>query len=397
MLALIFFVSLLNYIDRQVIYAVFPLIKKDLMLTDSQLGFLASSFMIIYMCFAPLIAFFGDRFFRPRIIGMSAVFWSFATMLTGVSKNYGQMLMARALVGVGEAGYGSVSPSYLAEWFSPDVRAKVMSFYALAIPLGSALGYLLGGTLGEEFGWRRAFFIVALPGMLLGVAAFFLRETPVKTESAEKIPFSEYRKLLSNKTYLLICFSQAMATFAVGGLAAWMPSFFVRNYGVSVGKAGLIFGAVTVAAGILGSLTGGFLGDYLKKKTPRGYFVLAYFSFFLAVPFGLFAVLARDINTAVFLFFIAEYFVFVHSGPYHAAIIEVTGINMRSMAFALDIFIIHAFGDAVSPALVGIVSDNFGLNLAVFSCVLMIVPAALLSVAAGSRYEKDFVFRESKT
>ena len=388
---LIFFISLFNYIDRQVLYAVFPLVKKELLLSDTQLGLLASSFMIVYMCFAPLVGWFGDKYRRPSIIGISAIFWSAATILTGMVRTFPQMLFTRAAVGVGEAGYGTVSPSYLAEWFPVGKRARVMALYALAIPVGSAIGYLLGGFLGQHFGWRNAFYIVAVPGIFLGIAAMFLKETGEKTaRPAERLTLGKYKKLLTNRPFLLVAFAQAVGTFSVGGLAAWMPSFFVRNFGLSVAQAGLYFGAVTVLAGVAGSLTGGWLADWLRKKTKRAYFIVGYFSFFLSMPFGVMAVLAGELTQALAMIFLAEYFIFMHSGPYHAAIVEVIPVNMRSMAFALDIFIIHAFGDAVSPAIIGAVSDARGLSFAIFLAVIFLFFGGVSSILAGYFYEKDF-------
>ena len=390
-LLLIFGISLFNYIDRQVLYAVFPLIKKELFLTDTQLGLLASSFMIVYMCFAPLVGYFGDKYKRSGIIGISAVFWSVATIFTGLTKTYPQMLVTRSAVGVGEAGYGTVSPSYLAEWFPIEKRARVMALYALAIPVGSAIGYLLGGVLGQRFGWRAAFYIVAAPGILLGVAVMFLRETDEKkARKSERIKMGQYKDLFRNRVFLLIAFTQAIGTFSVGGLAAWMPSFFVRDFGISVARAGLYFGAVTVLAGIAGSLAGGWTADWLHKKTKRSYFIVGYFSFFLSMPFGVLAVLASSLPMALAMVFATEFFIFMHSGPYHAAIVEVIPVNMRSMAFALDIFILHAFGDAISPTLLGMVSDARGLAFAIFLAVMFLFFGGVTSICAGWCYKKDF-------
>ncbi|MCG2725050.1 MAG: MFS transporter [Elusimicrobia bacterium] len=385
-LLLIFSISLFNYIDRQVLYAVFPLIKTDLGLSDMQLGFLASSFMIVYMCFAPVTGYFGDRIRRPLVIGISAIFWSIATVFTGFAKNYSHLILARSAVGIGEAGYGPVSPAYLAEWFPLKGRARIMALYALAVPVGSAMGYLLGGVLGENFGWRNAFFIVAVPGMLLGIIATLFKETPEKISQPEKIKFGEYKKIFKNKTFLLIVFSMAVGTFSIGGLAAWMPSYLVRNFSLSVANAGFLFGAITVLAGIMGNLTGGWIADALKKKIKRAYFIVGYVSFFLSVPFGITAVLTDNLHFAVAMIFLTEFFVFMHSGPYHAAIIGIMPVKMRSMAFAVCIFIIHAFGDAISPTLIGYVSDLHGLRIAVFICVLFILFAVFLSLFAGRQY-----------
>jgi predicted MFS family arabinose efflux permease len=389
-LLLVFGLSLFNYIDRQVLYAVFPLIKTDLGLSDAKLGFLASSFMIVYMCFAPFVGYFGDRVRRPLIIGVSAIFWSVSTLFSGLIRSYSQLLLTRSAVGIGEAGYGTVCPSYLAEWFPLERRARIMALYALAIPLGSAIGYLLGGFLGQRFGWRNAFFIVAVPGMILGVLALFLQETPEKKQRSEHIPLMGYTALFKNRTFLLICLAQSVGTFSVGGLAAWMPSYFVRSFGVSVAKAGFLFGAVTVAAGLAGNFAGGWAADWLRKRTKRAYFVVGYLSFFLSIPFGVTAVLTDSLNMSLAMMFFAEFFIFAYSGPYHAAIVETVPVTMRSMAFALDIFLIHALGDAISPFLLGLVSDAAGLQTAMFLAMIYLVFGGFVSIAAGEAYKKDF-------
>jgi predicted MFS family arabinose efflux permease len=389
-LTLIFCLSLFNYIDRQALFAVFPLIKADLRLSDARLGLLASSFMIVYMCVAPFVGYFGDRVKRPVIIGVSAVFWSVSTVFSGLARNYGQLLFTRSAVGVGEAGYGTVCPSFLAEWFPVEKRARVMAAYALAIPAGSAVGYLLGGTLGQHFGWRNAFFMVGAPGMLLGIAALFMKETSEKLGRTEHIPFSGYKALLKNRTFLLICLAQSIGTFSVGGLAAWMPSYFVRTFGLSVARAGVLFGAVTVAAGISGNFAGGWAADWLHRRTKRAYFVVGYLSFFLAIPFGAAAVLAGSLSLALAMIFFAEFFIFAYSGPYHAAIVETVPVTMRSMAFALDIFIIHALGDAISPFLLGLVSDAAGLPVAIFLAMIYLLLGGAVSIMAGETYKKDF-------
>ncbi|PIS46937.1 MAG: MFS transporter [Elusimicrobia bacterium CG08_land_8_20_14_0_20_51_18] len=387
-LFLIFCISLFNYIDRQVLYAVFPLIKTDLNLSDTQLGLLASAFMVIYTVISPIMGFIGDKVKRPFIIGGSVIFWSFATITSGLSRTFGQLGFSRGLVGVGEAGYGSVCPSYLAEWFRPELRARIMSLYALAIPVGSAIGYLLGGYFGHKYGWREAFYIVAVPGILLGFIALSLKETPQR-ENRTPASFSEYKKLFKNRTYLLIAFSKAIGTFSVGGLAAWMPTYYVRNWDLTVAEAGFKFGLITVAAGILGNVAGGFLADWFRKYNKRSYFIVGYMSFFLSVPFAVLSLDASTLNASLAYVFVCEFFIFMHSGPYHAAIVEVTPVNIRSMAFALDIFIIHAFGDAVSPLIVGYVSDKHGLVIAIFFAAIYLLGGGITSILAGHFYKKD--------
>ncbi len=387
-LSVIFFISIFNYVDRYILSAVFPLIKSDLSLSDTQLGMLASAFMIVYTIVSPFMGLIGDKIKRPFIVGSSAIFWSVSTFLSGLSQSFGQLSFFRSLVGVGEAGYGTVSPSYLAEWFRPEVRARILSIYALAIPVGSAIGYMLGGYLGQKYGWREAFYMVAFPGMLFGVFALFLRESPERGEK-KTICFSEYRSLFSNKTYLLIAASQAIGTFSIGGLSAWMPSYYVRTWGMSIAEAGFKFGAVTVLAGILGNLIGGFLADYMRKYTKRSYFIVAYMTFFLSIPCAVLSLLADNIALSLFFVFLTEFFIFMHSGPYHAAIVEITPVTMRSMAFALDIFILHAFGDAISPTIIGYFSDKHGLLMAIFFAAIYLLFGGVTSIFAGHFYIKE--------
>lgn len=387
-LLLIFCISIFNYIDRYILSAVFPLIKADLNLSDTQLGLLASAFMIVYTLVSPFMGLIGDRIKRPFIIGGSAIFWSFATFAGGLSASFHQLSFFRSLVGVGEAGYGTVSPSYLAEWFRKEVRARVLSIYALAIPAGSAIGYMLGGYLGQKYGWREAFYIVAFPGIILGSLALLLRESPER-EKKEALSFSDYRALFSNKTYLLIAASQAIGTFSVGGLSAWMPTYYVRNWSMTVAEAGFKFGAITVAAGITGNIAGGFLADYLRKYTKRSYFLVGYMTFFLSAPFAVLSLLAGSLQASLAFVFLSELFIFMHSGPYHAAIVEITPPQMRSMAFALDIFILHAFGDAVSPLIIGYFSDKVGLIIAVFFAAIYLLLGGFTSILAGRFYVKE--------
>ena len=375
-------INLLNYIDRQVLYAVFPLIKQDLFLSDKQLGFLASAFMLVYMFSAPILGYIADRTPRQKIIAFGAFLWSVATSACALVFNYFQLVFARALVGVGESGFTSVCPSFIAERFSPQIRARVLALFALGLPLGSALGYLLGGVLGKSFGWRLAFFILGLPGIILAFIVFFaIKDTPKKKE--EKPPFNNYLKLLKNKKFMLVCLAQAMGTFTLGALAAWGPSFLNRYFAYDIASSGTIFGGLIIIAGALGTLLGGFLGDRWQKKTENGYFYTTTLSFLIAFPFGL----AAFFMTSKILFFtflvISIMFVFMQNGPLNASVVNLTNLKERSMAFALNVFIIHALGDALSPYLVGFVSDSFNLKIAVIASLFFVLPASLFAYLAS--------------
>lgn len=386
-LGILFLVNLLNYVDRQVLYAVFPLIKPDLALSDTQLGALASAFMLVYMCAAPFAGYHGDRSARNRWLAGGVGVWSLATVFAGLSKTFAQLLAARSLVGIGEACYGSISPSFIAERFHLVTRARVLGFFSMAIPVGSALGYVLGGQLGERFGWRAAFFIVGVPGLLAALLCSLLKDPRQDASAPERrLPtWSDYAALFRNKIFVTDTLAGAAMTFAVGGLAAWMPSFFVRNWNVSVGEAGLWFGGVTVAAGTLGSLTGGWLGDWVLRYTKRSYFLVTGLGFLASIPFGVATLLSPDCRTALAYLFVAEFLIFMNNGPLNALLVDCTPLAIRSMAFAVNIFFIHALGDALSPTLIGYVSDLTTLKTGIFMTLAAMFLAGVFCLW-GTRY-----------
>jgi len=208
LLWLLFAVNLFNYIDRQILFSVFPAVKTDLKLTDTQLGLLASAFMWVYLSVAPVFGVLADRRSRPRLMGLGVGIWSAATALSGMIRSYGQLLLGRALVGVGEASYGSVAPAMLSDAFEPAHRGRALAVFSMAIPVGSALGYLLGGMFERAFGWRAAFFIVGIPGMWLAWTVGRLSDVArggagqsARTPSRTAAPrLADYLELLKTKS-----------------------------------------------------------------------------------------------------------------------------------------------------------------------------------------------------
>ncbi len=380
-LALLLAVNLLNYIDRQALYAVFPLIKADLNLSDTALGFLGSAFMFSYMLTAPLFGRLGDRINRVRLAAGGLALWSLATMLSGLASSYRGLLAARALVGVGEASFGTVSPGLVADYFPSERRGRMLSLFFLAIPAGSALGYILGGQLGQALGWQKAFLLVGLPGLLLTLPLLYLTEPrqssgEAGTSSREKV-LPELRRFLANRSYLHATLSMAAMTFALGGLAQWAPSFLLRSFGLELARGNTIFGGITVLAGIIGTLSGGWLGDRLQRSTPTGYLRVAAAGFLLGAPVMLLALTTSSLPLCLSAIFAAELFLFLNTAPLNTVLVNVVPAGRRAMGFAVNIFTIHALGDAVSPAIIGTLSDRWGLRGA-----LLITPLAVL-VAAG--------------
>lgn len=395
-LALLLTVNLLNYIDRQALYAVFPLIKSDLQLSDTALGLLGSAFMLCYMLAAPLFGRLGDRANRARLAAGGLVVWSLATMLSGMASSYRMLLAARSLVGVGEASFGTVSPGLVADYFPREKRGRMLSLFFLAIPVGSALGYLLGGQLGQAFGWQRAFLLVGLPGLLLALPLYFLTDPRRNNDSGdsaatEKI-LPELRRFLSNRSYLYATLSMAAMTFALGGLAQWAPSFLNRGFGLDVARGSTIFGMITVASGIIGTLAGGWLGDRFQRRTPAGYLYVSAAGFLLGVPAMTLALMTSDLTICLTAIFAAELFLFLNTGPLNTVLVNVVAPGRRAMGFAINIFTIHALGDAISPAIIGVLSDRWGLSGA-----LLITPVAVLFAAGFALWGGRFVADDQRT
>ena len=229
---ILFLLNLFNYIDRQVLFAVFPLLQTDLNISDTQLGTLASVFMIVYMLYAPLVGYFADRTQRQKWIGASALIWSAATMACAWAKNYMVLLVTRGFIGIGEAGFTTIAQPFLAENYPKEKRATILAGFALALPAGSAIGYLAGGFVGQHWGWRAAFMLVGIPGIFLGLMALTqLKDTLRLTQGdRDRARTVDYLILLRNKSFIFLCLAHAMGTFALGGLSAWMPTYFHRFF-----------------------------------------------------------------------------------------------------------------------------------------------------------------------
>jgi MFS family permease len=388
-LGLFLTVNLLNYIDRQVLYSVFPLIKESLQISDTSLGLLGSAFMVVYMCAAPVFGWIGDRGRRVGLAASGLGIWSLATVLAGVASGYNQLLGARSLVGIGEASFGTVAPGIISGYFPQEKRGRILSWFYLAIPLGSALGYLSGGFIGARFGWQAAFLLVGAPGLLLVIPLALL-----KTVEFRKEPNSGgggYKILLKNRSFIYNTLAMTAMTFAMGGMAQWMPTFLNRIHGLSVERGNLLFGGLTVVAGIIGTLTGGWLGDYYQKKRPDGYLLVSGWGFVLGIPAAVVALTASNSTTALAGIFLAELCLFLNTGPLNTVIVNVTRHDMRAMAFAANIFVIHALGDAISPAFIGFLSDRWGLANALLSTVAALTLAALFCFICGRKIAADLV------
>jgi MFS family permease len=397
-LAILSFINLFSYLDRYIVSALIESLKhSDLGLSDANLGSLMSGFLVVYTLTAPIFGALGDRRSRPRLIALGVACWSFATALSGLAGSYLTLLAARASVGVGEAAYVTIAPSLLSDYFPVRQRGRVMAIFFCAIPVGSALGYVVGGLVDKHFGWRMAFFVAGVPGLLLAALCLLLFDPPRGAQDAaaanekaagaapavnpastspaslRKDTWAAYGRLVRNKPYVLTVLGYAAYTFAVGGLAVWMPAFLERARGIPRSEATVSFGAIVVITGFVGTFVGGWLGDYCAKYSRQAYLWLSAIATLVAAPFVWIALTTDSHTTYLVCMVWAQLCLFLSTGPINAVIVNIVSATERATAIALEVFAIHLLGDALSPPLIGALSDHFSLAQAV-----RIVPIAVV-------------------
>lgn len=369
--------NFINYVDRSILFAVQELVKVEFTLSDKEVGFLTSAFFACYMVAAPLIAPLADRYPRKWIMAAGAFVWSVATLLTAVTHNYDELLLRHVLVGIGEATFVVISPAFLSDLFPESKRGRVLSIFYLAIPAGTALGYLVGGYLGHQHGWRMPFLVCSVPGLLLCFGLCALKE-PVRGASdhiAESVERGTVLGLFRNKAYLTITLGLAMLTFALGGLQVWMPTFLSRMRGVPLDHANLVFGGMTLVSGIFATLLGGWLGDRLLRRTPAAYQLVSATGMVLSIPPMIAAIYV--VGPAMYpAIFIGEFLLLLNTGPLNAALVNSVSARIRATAVAVNLFTIHLLGDAFSPTLIGWVSDRTNLQVGFFSTIVAVVLSA---------------------
>jgi predicted MFS family arabinose efflux permease len=383
-------VNLFNYLDRFVVASLVESLKRsELHLTDAQLGWLATGFILVYMLTSPIFGTLGDRGKRPRLIAAGVAIWSLATALGGLARSYGSLFLARSTVGVGEAAYGTVSPALLADYFPAEQRGRVFAVFSAAIPIGSAAGYVLGGLVDHYFGWRAAFFVAGVPGLLLAYLTSRLFDPPRGGQdgpaaadaggaaaghgsvSVGRQALRAYGSLLGNAPYTLTVLGYAAYTFALGALAFWTPAFLERERGLARTDATVQFGAIVVVTGFVGTFFGGWLGDRLLPRFRESYLWVSGWSTLAAVPFAWLAFTAHDRTVYTAAIVVAEVLIFMSTGPVNSAIINAVPADRRATAVALSILAIHLLGDVPSPPLIGYVSDLSSLSRA-----MLILPVA---------------------
>ena len=374
-------INLFNYIDRQVLAAVEPDIRATLFAANdvnamAKTGALGTAFLITYMLTAPALGWLADRFSRWIIIGSAVILWSVASGASGSAATFFALLLTRVFVGIGEGGYGPAAPTVLADLFPLATRGRVLAVFCAAIPVGSALGYVLGGLINEHLGWRWAFYLIAPPGLLLGLLCFFQRDPRARgitRPERQRASLDDYVALFRTPSYVLNCVAQTAMTFAIGGIGFWVAAYLqFRGQPPSATK---FFGVIIVVAGLVSTLFGGWLGDRLRRRYAGSYFLISGLGMIVAFPLFV-MMLFIPFPAAWFFMFAAVFFIFLNTGPSNTALANVAPPKVRATAFALNILVIHALGDAAAFPTIGFIAGHTNMNVAfLFVSVIMLVAA----------------------
>jgi MFS family permease len=425
-LLLLLLINLFNYMDRQLLSAVVGPIKRtffgdngqaagDTIVAlmewcerhlgfkpeDALVGLLGTAFMVVYMVAAPVFARLSEQRSRWLIVGIGVVLWSLASGASGLATTFVALLLTRCFVGVGEAAWGPVSPAILSDMYPVESRGRVLAWFCVAIPVGSALGYVLGGWVAnssiDDWGaavvgiraesWRWAFYVVAPPGIVLGLVCFFRRETRHGTTDAAPrapVPWAAYLELLRTPSYVLDTLGMTAMTFAIGGIAFWMPYYLESRPGAPAAST-LIFGAVVVVAGLSATLIGGVVGDRLRGRYGGSYFLVSGTAMLLGFPIIL-AALQAPFPWIWVLIFLTVFCLFFNTGPTNTILANVTHPSIRSVGFALNIFVIHAFGDVISPVIIGFLTDRLHDMSKAFLVIALMFPVSGALWLWGARH-----------
>lgn len=392
-LALFTGLNLLNYLDRYVLAAVLPKVQGELGLSNTVAGLLGTVFLAGYSVTSPIFGALGDRMRRTLLIALGIFVWSAATCASGLAAGALSLLAARAFVGVGEASYATLSPTIIDDTTPEARKGRALAIFYAAAPIGSALGYLVGGFVEKRYGWRGAFFVAGGPGLALALVSLLVHEPARKlNENAKAEPLRDLRHLVSIPAYKKAVLGYCAYTAAIGGFSFWAPKFLVARYAMDLGKGNFVFGIVTVVAGAIGTLVGGRLADARVAKAEAGLsderdreaaFVEAQLTVcavgsLVGAPLAVACFLSPS-PTLFFAFaFVAMLFLFLGSSPINAALLRSVPTELRASAMALAILAIHALGDFWSPPLVGALADVLPIHVAMLALPVGIAASAAI-------------------
>lgn len=388
---LILFLSLVNilsFFDRYIVQAVEPILKVDLGLTNQQSGLLGAAFVVGYCIFSPLFGFLGARVDRRLLMFIGLVAWSLCTALTGLSTGFISFFCARALVGVGEASFGAIAPAYLKGRIPDTIKLNTaLSLFYVAIPVGSALGYVAGGEVASRFGWQTLFFLACAPGILLALGFYFIapeqRELSSSESSATDVGFlSGVAEIFRSRVLLLTILGYVFNTFALNGVAMFVVRH-VSSLGVDEASAPTYFGAILALTGFIGALGGGALASRLavRAKTPSYGLLLFVAATTMAGTPCLGLAFCASTPVAFFaMCFLAQLALFAGVAPLNTVLVSCAPKGLEALTQGVTIFLIQLLGAALAPVVIGGVADEFihrGLTEQALSYALQITTVAM--------------------
>jgi predicted MFS family arabinose efflux permease len=394
-LVLLTAMNFVNYIDRYILPGVQEQVKREFHVSDAALGSLTFWFFVTYMCAAPLTGWIGDHLPRKPLVVICALLISGTNVLTGYVHAFDSLLFRHAILGIGEASFGIYAPVLLSDFYPEEQRNRVLTILYTAIPVGAAIGYLIGELIGSKYGWRMPFYVSAAPGFIIAVLIFFFMREPargasdikpkVEAHADDTSPvhraFLNSLDLARNAPYLYATFGMAMVTFSLGGISAWMPSFLERT-GFSPNTVGLTLGGITAATGLGGTAFGVWLAQRWLRTNHQALYLVSAWSALLTVPFGVLCFFGPR-ATMLPALGVAMFWIFLGTGPLNAAIVNAVPAAVRATAIAMEIFLIHAVGDTPSPRLIGMISDHSTLATGLgLTLVTMLIAAVLLFLGA---------------
>jgi MFS family permease len=388
---------IVNYMDRQVFSAVLQPMKVDLGLTDAQCGLVATVFLLCMPIFSIFIAYLVDRWSRKKSLGIMALFWSAFTFITGLAPNFVGLLIPRALVGVGEAGFVPGGNALISASYSPESRGKAMGIFNMAIPIGAAIGVMAGGIVAAKYGWRTPFFFFAIPGVILGILAFFMKD--YKTTDTAGIGGTNRNlgtamaAVLKLKTVRWLYPALGLTVFMSATFLIWTPALIMRLLNYDAGQAGTLAGFFGLVA-IIGMPLGGFLADRWHKKDPRGRMYLAAVANIVGAALIAGAVLLKLNTIGIVLGFLYGIAVSVSIPAFATVYLDIVPVAHRGMSTSLGLVAQYVLGGAWGPYVIGAISDAWGgggtgLSNALMICCVVGVIGALCYIMGAKDYASD--------
>jgi len=386
-LGLLTLVYTFNFIDRQLLAILQESVKADLGLSDSQLGLLTGfAFAMFYVTAGIPIARWADKSNRKNIVALAIGLWSLMTAISGAAQNYLQLLAARIGVGVGEAGGSPPAHSIISDIFPPARRASALSFYSTGVNIGVMFGFLFGGLLNEYFGWRVAFVVVGVPGILVALLVRFTLAEPIRGLADSKQATGEaeplgvvFSVLWSRRSFRFMAMAAAMNAFAVYSMNSWTASFMIRSFGLTSGEVGIWLALILGLGGAVGLMLGGILAERLAPRDRRWYLWVPGIAALISIPLMIATYLADSASWSLAMFVIPGFLATLYLGNTLAMVHGLVGLRMRALASAILLFVLNIIGLGLGPWSVGVLSDLLNPSLGAESlryALLYVVPTA---------------------